>query len=435
MVTPHYSTLYTHFQRSSGICTDTRKLEAGQLFFALKGESFNGNLYAAQALAAGASLAVVDDASVVSSDKYILVPDVLQALQDLARHHLSVLKQAGLKVLAVCGSNGKTTTKELVSRVLATKYKTFATPGNLNNHIGVPLSILQLTPQHHWAVLELGANAAGEIALLCTMADPDAALITNIGKDHLEGFGTVAGVAAANGEVFDYVKAKGLPLFCNTQEEWVVKLVGQYTPVITYPGVGDTFTYSAEPSDTFLKVGLEDGTVVTTGLVGHYNFANVATALAVGQWAGVPLQEAAEAAASYRPTNMRSQIVETGSNTLILDAYNANPSSMVPALENLASMHWNGLPKAFFIGDMAELGPDSEEEHKAIGRLAASLNIQYKVFVGTRMLAAHAECPGSLHFSTRADAKAWLMNEPLKGHLVLLKGSRSSGMEQLQDAL
>jgi UDP-N-acetylmuramoyl-tripeptide--D-alanyl-D-alanine ligase len=431
--------LYGLYLKSSGICTDTRKITKGCLFFCLRGANYDANLFAQQALDAGA-LAVVVDSELhqdrTSAEGYQVVPDSLEALQQLATHHRIAL---GLKVIAVCGSNGKTTTKELLSLVLSTKYDTFATPGNLNNHIGVPLSILKLNPSHEVAVLELGANGPDEIALLCEIAKPDAGFITNIGKDHLEGFGSVEGVARANAELFDYLIAHNGQLFCNTQELEVKVLVSQYGSAFTYPGPQDDYTCSLVSADSYIKIKDATGRTFGTQLVGAYNFGNVATALAIGHYYGVDPDDAAEAVTSYQPGNMRSQIVLGKSqyqNTILLDAYNANPSSMVLAIQNFAAMTWRGKPKALFVGDMFELGPEAEAEHAAIGILVSGLaSIKVPVFVGSFMKSAHEQCPDSYHFETRAEAEAWLQDNPLQDHFVLLKGSRGMAMERLLPAL
>lgn len=426
------------FLNSTGVTTDTRQVKEGQLFVALKGDNHDGNQYAAQALEKGAAYAVVDDPNTIASDRYLLVDNGLVALQELAKAFLAHLKQTtGLRVLAICGSNGKTTTKELTARVLGTTFQTFATPGNLNNHIGVPLSILRLTEADQLAVLELGANAPGEIALLSTIADPDAALITNVGKDHLEGFGTVEGVAKANGEVFDYVMAKGGAIFINETEPYLCDLVPGYHNVVTYPkGNGLSFQVLHKGPELNLSVSYDGAThELQTNMVGSYNLANVATALTIGLHYQVPLDAALAAIASYTPANMRSQLVKREANQVLLDAYNANPSSMELALRSLNEMQTD-LSKGFFIGDMAELGPDSEQEHKAMGELAATLtNISLIAFVGPKMAVAASACPGSLHFQDKAAAIFWLQTQKLNKHLILLKGSRSSAMEQLLEAL
>lgn len=427
--------LYQHFLSSSGVTTDTRKLTAGSIFFALKGANFDGNEFVSQALQADVNIAITDHADnlKLDPDRVILVNDVLDTLQQLARHHRRAL---GLKVVAVCGSNGKTTTKELLSLVLATKFKTFATPGNLNNHIGVPLSILQLDATHEVAVLELGANHPGEIKVLCDTAEPDMGFITNVGKDHLEGFGSVEGVARANGELFDFLLAHGGQVFANVKEGLVLELTKPFVNVLTYPTDGTSYPCKLVDSSGYIKVSDYTGGLIETRLVGAYNLDNIATALAVGAYLGVDPEAARAAVASYQPANMRSQIVEATRNTILLDAYNANPSSMSLALENLDIMNWYDKPKAFIIGDMFELGPDELAEHVAIGHLASRLQtISIKIFVGNLMKHAADACPNSHWFQSHDQAIAFIKQENLSDHFILLKGSRGMRMEKLQEVL
>lgn len=427
--------LYQHFISSTGVTTDTRKLKQGSVYFALKGANFDGNAFVDQAIAEGVKLAVTDNPENLSlgHDNVWLVDDTLITLQQLAQYHR---RQLGLKVVAVCGSNGKTTTKELLALVLATKFKTFATPGNLNNHIGVPLSILQLDKTHEVAVLELGANHAGEIKVLCDIAEPNMGFITNVGKDHLEGFGSVEGVAKANGELFDFLQRTKGQVFANVKEPLVMELTKPFESVLTYPSA-DT-DYPCELVDTagYIKVCDYTGGLIQTKLVGGYNLDNIATALAVGAYLGVDPALARLAVESYQPANMRSQIIEATNNTILLDAYNANPSSMTLALENLDLMSWHNKPKAFIIGDMFELGPDEVEEHRAIGQLANSLTtINLKMFVGKLMKHAAESCAGSYWFPNHSEAISYIKSSNLSNHLVLLKGSRSMKMEQLQEVL
>lgn len=421
------------FLQSSGVNTDTRTIQQGQLFLALKGPNFNGNQFAHRALDAGALHVVLDEppATPLPSGSFTLVENGLKALQQLANAYRKTLPA---KVLAIGGSNGKTTTKELVTRVLVTKFKTFATPGNLNNHIGVPLTLLKTPSDTEMLVVEMGANEPGEIAELCEIAEPDFGLITNIGKDHLEGFGTVEGVAAANSELFYYLYKHQGQVFVNTLEPHVMRMASRFQSIISYPKQGDY--YHAEyvkDGQFYLSYLDEHGKLSTTNLVGTYNFANVATALCVGKYFGTNPDATNEAIASYRPANNRSQIVETGRNRVILDAYNANPSSMQAAIENFLSLQTE--KKALFLGDMLEMGHQSQAEHEQIGLLTKNPDFELVGLVGKDMKYAADKNPKARYFETPAEAKSWLKENKLEGYTLLLKGSRGLKMEQLIEEL
>lgn len=418
--------LYSCFLRSSGICTDSRQLQPGQIFWALKGPTFNGNQFARKALEMGAMYVVVDEDVLPGNPLALKVDDGLKQLQKLAHYHRLIW---GKTIIAVCGSNGKTTTKELIYRVLSTKFAVFATPGNLNNHIGVPLSLLQLTENHEMAVIEMGANHRHEIEDLCYIAEPDSGLITNIGKDHLEGFGSVDNCGRANGELFDFLKNHLGVAFINTGDDWNNRLKTRIQKHFTFPGANDDAPCEMVPGGFFLTIQVPGHEPIETHLTGQYNFHNLAIALAVGKYYGVESAKALEAVAGYQPTNNRSQLIETGKNTVISDAYNANPSSMMAALENLLNLP--GKHKVAILGDMLELGKDSEKEHGLLGEWALNHpDIQYFV-TGSEMKAFAKVNPKAAYFSQKLDLEARLKEINIQSSIVLLKGSRGMKLETL----
>ncbi|RZA09143.1 MAG: UDP-N-acetylmuramoyl-tripeptide--D-alanyl-D-alanine ligase [Moraxellaceae bacterium] len=358
--------IYNIYLQHPNICNDTRKITQGCIYWAIKGERFDGNTFAQEALDQGAAYAVVDDAIYATNEKCLLVEDSLKALQDLATYHRNQLK---IPVVAITGSNGKTTTKELMLRVLSQKLKTFATPGNLNNHIGLPLSLLQLTKNHEAAIIELGANHQNENAFLCEICQPDCGIITNIGKDHLEGFGGMDGVEKANMELFDYLKKHNKTAFVNLDDERIKRNMNAL----------EHFSYSAYmEADVFgevtakfplLKAKISSKKTgktfeVETQLFGSFQLYNLLAATLVGEYFGVETEQIKQALESYQPQNNRSQIIKQNSNTIILDAYNANPSSMSPAVKDFEAYPTE--KKVLLLGDMFELGEDSAKEHKAI---------------------------------------------------------------------
>jgi UDP-N-acetylmuramoyl-tripeptide--D-alanyl-D-alanine ligase len=436
-------TLYDHYLAAQGqVSTDSRQPQPGTLFFALNGPSFRGADFAAGALAQGASHAVVDDPALVAASPahYTYAPDPLAALQALAREHRRRFRGP---VLAVTGSNGKTTTKELLTVVLAQKYQVLATIGNLNNHIGVPLTLLRLRPEEHEiAVIEMGANHQGEIRDYCQWAEPTHGLITNIGKAHLEGFGGEEGIAKGKGELFDYLATHGGTLFVNTLDAKTPAVAaaavaahaaGPAPVLATYPGPADTYATTFLQADPGLHLRLADGTEVAAQLTGEYNFANMAAAAAVGAYFDVPSAQVAAALAAYNPQNNRSQLVRTaGGNDLILDAYNANPSSMAAALRSFAQRPAAASQgRLAILGDMFELGDSAEAEHHALGQLLVELKLDHVLLVGPLMQAAAAAQPAAHYFADKSAAAVWLAGHPAAGQLVLLKGSRGMGLETL----
>ena len=355
--------LYQIYKQHPFIETDTRKLKEGDLFFALKGENFNGNQFARQAVEKGASVIIVDENPAFEDDKIFIVEDVLTTLQLLAKHHR---QQFNIPTLAITGSNGKTTTKELIHSVLSAHFKTSTTEGNLNNHIGIPLTLLKIPMDAEIAVIEMGANHQKEIASYCTYVLPTHGLINNVGKAHLEGFGGIEGVKKGKGELYDYLKETNGTIFINSDYDYLLEMSKGITKRITYGTNSAETTGNIIDSEPFLKVEItshpEIG-FIQTQLVGDYNCPNILAAVSAGNFFGVPTNKIKKAIESYTPSNSRSQLVQKGSNQIILDAYNANPSSMKSAIENFANLH--APKKVLILGAMAELGEESLDEYGA----------------------------------------------------------------------
>ncbi len=413
------TTLYDLFAAHPAVTTDSRNIAPGSLFFALRGASFDGNRFAADALDRGASFAVVDDPSAAASrpdlrDRLVVVEDVLTALQELAREHR---RRLGIPIVGIVGSNGKTTTKELVSRVLAERFRVHATRGNLNNHIGVPLTLLSMTRDTEFGVVEMGASACGEIALLCSVAQPDYGIITNIGRSHLEGFGGPEGIRRGKGELYDYLAAHGGRAFVREEDAVLTAMAAER------PGL------RLERYPTALADGVE------SRLEGEYNRMNIAAAMAVGRFFGIARPQLERAVASYDPDNHRSQRTETARNTLVVDCYNANPSSMSAAVDHLLRMPLGGRGRRLLIlGDMLELGVWSREEHAKVLRQAlaggADLWLVGPCFADAfAALEPSAERPPVRLFATRAELEEELSRRPVVNALVLLKGSHGIGLE------
>ncbi|UYZ62689.1 UDP-N-acetylmuramoyl-tripeptide--D-alanyl-D-alanine ligase [Hymenobacter weizhouensis] len=422
--------LYARYRECSAVSTDSRQPQPNTLFFALNGPSFRGRDFAPQALAAGARHAVVDDAALAAQDPecYTYAPDPLATLQELAQYHR---RQLIIPVLGITGSNGKTTTKELCYAVLSRRYRVQYTRGNLNNHIGVPLTLLSIRPgEHELAIIEMGANHQGEIDLLSRLAEPTHGLITNIGKAHLEGFGGVEGIAKGKSELFRFLATVGGLAFVNTQDARLPGLAVVVPTCVTYPGPADTYPAELVSANPNVVLRLYNGLEVEAQITGAYNFANLAAAAAVGAHFGVPPADIAEALASYNPSNNRSQLVRTSHNHVVLDAYNANPSSMSAALHSFASRPAPAADKVVILGDMFELGEESAVEHRGIGELLHSLALGTVVLVGPEMRHA-ATSPAFHHFATKPEAAAWLQAHPPRGRHILIKGSRGMGLETL----
>ena len=414
-------TLYNSFLGSTGVTTDSRKIEVGALFFALHGASFDGNDYAIAALEQGASAAVIDREDILEAnpdyaERLILVDDTLQALQALAQEHR---RRLAIPIIAIAGSNGKTTTKELVSRVLAEKFEVSTTKGNLNNHIGVPLTLLSMTEATEFGVVEMGASAQGEIALLCSIAEPNYGILTNIGLSHLEGFGGVEGIRKGKGELFDHLDQNGGRAFVAEEDKVLCEMACEREDLaVEY--------YSRSIGEGF-----------RSNLTGDYNRYNIAAAVEIGRYFGVADERIAEAILSFSPDNNRSQAVKTERNQLVVDCYNANPSSMEVALDNIATMEAEH--KVLILGDMLELGKWSEEAHCNILRKADKVAAKI-ILVGGEFAKAFVAVGEGLQaeytlYPTTAEALIALDNEPISGALVLLKGSRGIKLEQLIERL
>jgi UDP-N-acetylmuramoyl-tripeptide--D-alanyl-D-alanine ligase len=426
------SSLYEIFLQHPEICTDTRKLSKGCVFFALKGDNFNGNLFAGQALAAGAAYVVVDEKEAAINDHCILVDDVLTVLQRLANQHR---KQLNVPVIALTGSNGKTTSKELIASVLKQQYNVHYTTGNFNNHIGVPLTLLQLKKEHQLAVIEMGANHQKEIELLSNIADPDYGLITNVGKAHLEGFGGLEGVKKGKGEMYVHIKNKHGHLFVNRGSNDLVEMLGDYDKVTWYGADKGDITGSAMESGEFLKVHISKPFTlyINTNLTGSYNLENILAAVTIGNHFNVTPENIRKGIENYYPSNQRSQIIKKNNNiTLVLDAYNANPSSMNAALDNFDKT-FSG-KKIIALGDMLELGDESEKEHLQLGEKLSHIKADDILLVGPRFETA-AKKFSFLHFNNSADAAEWMKQQHLKNCTVLIKGSRGIKMELIAEAI
>ena len=421
--------LYHLYQDSAGICTDTRKIIKDCLFIALKGPNFNANEFASEALDKGAKYAVVDEALYADGPKKFLVDDGLSSLQELARSYRGKMT---IPVIGITGSNGKTTTKELISQVLGKSYKIYYTQGNLNNHIGVPLTILSITPEVEIAVVEMGANHVGEIAALCSIAQPSHGLITNIGHAHIEGFGGFEGVIRGKSELYQYlIDTKGT-VFINSEDEILSNMAKRFSSPLFYPGQGDYICLEYKGADPFLKFLGEDQNEVRTKLIGAYNYYNVAVALCIGKYFKVPRELAEEAVSQYVPTNNRSQVLKKGNNTLILDAYNANPSSMSAAIKNLIAM--DSISKIAVLGDMMELGAESESAHQEMAQLALS-GVTQLLLVGPQMSKTKINNQAAYHFSDKEQLVEHLKKHPPNNSTILIKASRSMGLEEIVDYL
>lgn len=424
------SALYDIYLRHPSVQTDTRKLKQGDLFFALKGPNFNGNEFALKALEAGAAWAVVDEAAYAAHERCFLVDDVLTALQQLARHHRQQLQ---IPFIAITGSNGKTTTKELVTAVLRQRFRTYATEGNLNNHIGVPLTLLAIRNDAEMAIIEMGANHLKEIESYCRIALPTHGIITNCGKAHIEGFGSEEGVRKGKGELYDFLRDNRGTIFRNTDLPYLETMAKGIASQVTYGSADAQYIGRPLTQDVLLQVAvLSSGAeaLIDTQLVGAYNFPNVMVAVAVGLHFGLSIDAVRSAIAAYHPDNSRSQWLQKGSNRIILDAYNANPTSMKAAIQNFA-----GLPlehKMLWIGAMKEMGAAEAEEHRELVQLIDAYAWSQVILVGREFEAVRGNYQW---FATSAEAAGYIRTQAPDHASILIKGSRGSKMEVLLEAL
>jgi UDP-N-acetylmuramoyl-tripeptide--D-alanyl-D-alanine ligase len=421
--------IYSRYRECSAVSTDTRQIEEGTMFFALKGENFNGNKFAADALSKGARYAVVDEEGYKTDDRYILVKDVLETLQQLAHYHR---KQLNIPVIAITGSNGKTTTKELVNMVLSKKFKTYATKGNLNNHIGIPLTLLAMKPGTEMAIVEMGANHQKEIEGYCAIVEPDFGLITNIGKAHLEGFGGLEGVKKGKGELYDYLLKNNKKVFINSSSE-ILMSMSKFSDPVLYSKKGDYYSAELIEASPYIRFTAENGEKITTHLLGAYNFENISAALCIGKYFGVEDVLANSAVASYNPQNNRSQVMRKGTNTIIMDAYNANPSSMKAAIENFSKVKADA--KWLILGDMFELGEESISEHEKLGALINGMKFDKVVLCGKYMNHATKALPAAKYFEDKKALLQWLTDQHVSDATILLKGSRGMGLESVVEVI
>lgn len=423
--------IYSLFLKTPSICTDTRKINKGDIFFALKGESFNGNKFANKAIEEGCSFAIIDEEEYKTSEKYILVKDVLKCLQELASYHRD---QLNIPIIGITGTNGKTTTKELIRTVLETKFNTYATEGNFNNHIGVPLSLLSINTEHEIAVIEMGANHQHEIAELANIAKPNFGIITNIGKAHLEGFGSFENLKNTKKELYDYIDAHEGLLFVNSDNE----LLSDMSSTIR------KFTYGSNQADSKAKytqaapflvmelISPKGLLYVKTKLIGGYNYENALAAASIGRYFRIDDLEIKKALETYTPSNNRSQLKKTKRNTLILDAYNANPTSMKASILNFKEIKDKN--KALILGDMRELGTESNKEHKQIIKLLEDSKFQKVYLVGPEFF--KQDCSICVKkFEKTEELIELLISEPLDNHTILIKGSRGIKLEDCIDIL
>jgi UDP-N-acetylmuramoyl-tripeptide--D-alanyl-D-alanine ligase len=418
--------LYQVYVKHPSVQTDTRKIKEGDLFMALKGPNFNANAFAQDALEKGAAFAVIDEKEFEIPGSTILVDDVLTSLQNLALHHR---KQFDIPFIAITGSNGKTTTKELIHVVLNSSYKTYTTEGNLNNHIGVPLTILKIRNDAEFAIIEMGANHQKEIESYCQYTLPTHGLITNCGKAHLEGFGGVEGVKKGKGELYDFLRTNNGKAFVMWDYGYLQDMSRNISEIISYGSKNADVEGHVLQHDPFLEMKITKGLQIDsikTNLVGEYNFSNVLAAVTIGNYFKVPSEKIKTAIENYAPSNSRSQLMEKDGNRFILDAYNANPSSMKAAIENFAGMQVQN--KILMLGAMAELGDETKQEHEALLDLLKKYDWKEVVLVGENFPKGSDRFH---HFENSEQAKQWFTNQQFQDAYILIKGSRSIAMENI----
>ena len=413
--------LHKHFiKEQQNFTTDTRSITKGAIFFALKGDNFNGNKFAQQAIDAGASLVVIDEAEFAIDNKTYVCENVLQTLQELASYHRNYLN---IPIIGLTGSNGKTTTKELIREVLKQQFKVTATVGNLNNHIGVPLTLLSMTPDTEIGIVEMGANHQKEIELLANIAQPNYGYITNFGKAHMEGFGGVEGIIKGKSELYDYLAKSNGKAFVNLDDSKQIEKASKCENIDIIPS-----DYPLKKLNPYVVITTENQTI-NSNLIGKYNYTNIVAAITIGTYLNIPLNKIKKGIEEYTPTNNRSQIVEKNGIKIILDAYNANPTSMKAALDNLKALDTEN--KAIIIGDMFELGETSLEEHQHIADLVKSYNFNQAYLVGENFYSTNTTIS---KFANYEDFKAAFTNN-LKNHTLLIKGSRGMALERMLELL
>jgi UDP-N-acetylmuramoyl-tripeptide--D-alanyl-D-alanine ligase len=419
--------VYTYFLESTGICTDTRKIEKGCLFVALRGDNFNGNKFTQQALDKGAFKVIIDDISQhKNTGETILCKNTLELLQKLATYHRQKLN---IPMIALTGSNGKTTTKEIINAVLSKKFKTTATLGNLNNHIGVPLTLLSMTKETEIGIVEMGANHKKEIEALCEIAQPNFGYITNFGKAHIEGFGSIEGVIEGKSELYKYISKEKGTLFFNADDPIQNKLLGNYPSKVGFSQTKKNF-YTLKQIDANPYVALQAAqTNITSNLIGAYNFTNISAGVLIGDFFDIPLNDIKQAIEEYLPTNNRSQLITKGSTQIILDAYNANPTSMMAALQ-----HFNTIKtasKMVFLGDMFELGETAQEEHQDIVEYLSNTNIDEVYLIGSYFSKTKLQVKNCHQYKTFEALKSAFKNTIPKDTTVLIKASRGMALERI----
>ena len=422
--------LHSLYLKCKGISTDTRKISKNNMYFALKGDNFNGNTFANQALKEGAKYVIIDEPEYKTSDQTILVDNVLESLQSLASFHRTYLN---VPIIALTGSNGKTTTKELINCVLSKKYKTVATVGNLNNHIGVPLTLLSMTKETEIGIVEMGANHQKEIEFLCTIAKPDYGYITNFGNAHLEGFGGIQGVIKGKSEMYSYLIENNKYIFLNADNTIQKEKLNTYIKKFGFSETDNNyFKIKFIDANPFVSFKIED-TVIHSQLIGKYNFTNLCAASIIGKYFNVPISTIKKAIENYTPTNNRSQIIEKGNNKIILDAYNANPTSMVAALEHFSNLKDD--TKIAFLGDMFELGKDANREHQAIADLATNLDFDKVYLIGKNFYKTKINTKDTELYETFEALKENFNTIAIDNATLLIKGSRGMALERLLDLL
>ena len=424
-------TLHSYFLESAGICTDTRKIDKGCLFVALRGDNFNGNKFTQQALDKGAFKVIIDDISQhKNTGETILCKNSLELLQKLATYHRQYLN---IPIIALTGSNGKTTTKEIINAVLSKKFKTTATLGNLNNHIGVPLTLLSMTKETQIGIVEMGANHKKEIEALCEIAQPNFGYITNFGKAHIEGFGSIEGVIKGKSELYKYITKEKGTLFFNADDPIQTELLGNYSSKIGFSQTKENF-YKLKQVDANPYVALQVAqTNITSNLIGAYNFTNISAGVCIGDFFDIPLNDIKKAIEGYLPTNNRSQLITKGTTQIILDAYNANPTSMLAALQHFNTI--KAASKMVFLGDMFELGETAQEEHQDIVEYLSNSNIDGVHLIGSYFSKTKFQAKNYHQYKTFEQLEATFKNDIPKDTIILIKASRGMALERIVSLL